>query len=497
MHKKTGDRIPGIPRSSPNPETLSTILRRCGIDLSREGLDRLWTYHQLLREGNVELNLTRIHNFENMVLKLYVDSILPGLLLPLPSPLLDLGTGPGMPGIPLKIAFPELEIILAEGRKKRVAFLEEVCARLGLESVRVVGRRISPSYDEPVRGVITRAVEKMADTLDRVEGCLEEGGWVVFMKGPRCDEEVETAVRKHAGRYRFKEKIAYAIPGTSHRRILVVFERRSPRPSVVRTEMQARGRHKVITSLSNPEYKKLRRILKPKGAKKERRTLVCGEKVLRDVFRRHGHRIVRWVTWQGGPPPPETPDFQGVWMELDKALYRDLDMFGTGGPLAVVRVPDTQVWNPLDGTPPGCTLLLPFQDPENVGAAVRSAAAFGVRRVVVLKEGAYPFHPKAVRASAGAVFDIPIFMGPSLDELPADLPVVALSREGRPVDEVEFPNAFGLLPGVEGPGLPRMWRDRAVAVPMSETVDSLNAAVAVSVVLYEWSKRRRLETPGT
>ena len=98
---------------------MAALLERSGIKLSEHQLDQLWLYHKLLRRYNPELNLTRIHNFTNMVLKLYVDSILPGTLMDLPSPLLDLGTGPGMPGIPLKIAYPNLEILLAESRKNR------------------------------------------------------------------------------------------------------------------------------------------------------------------------------------------------------------------------------------------------------------------------------------------------------------------------------------------------------------------------------------------
>ena len=61
---------------SPGPQSLETILKRCGIALDPAQLDLLWRYHQMLRKANAELNLTRIHNFENMVLKHYVDSLL-------------------------------------------------------------------------------------------------------------------------------------------------------------------------------------------------------------------------------------------------------------------------------------------------------------------------------------------------------------------------------------------------------------------------------------
>ena len=117
---------------SPGPQSLEAILKRCGIALDARQLDLLWRYHQILRQANAELNLTRIHNFENMVLKHYVDSLLVLDFIELPAPLIDMGSGPGLPGIPLKIARPELPMILAEPRGARAAFLRDVCAELGL-----------------------------------------------------------------------------------------------------------------------------------------------------------------------------------------------------------------------------------------------------------------------------------------------------------------------------------------------------------------------------
>src|SRR5436309_11613179 len=120
---------------TPGRASLEAILKRCGIALSSDQIDRLWAHHRMLRAANAELNLTRIHNFENMVLKHYVDSLLVLKLEALPSPLMDMGSGPGLPGIPLKIARPELEMILAEPRGARADFLGEVCTRLALERV--------------------------------------------------------------------------------------------------------------------------------------------------------------------------------------------------------------------------------------------------------------------------------------------------------------------------------------------------------------------------
>src|SRR5438093_10826583 len=108
---------------TPSRSLLKTLIEQCGIRLDPTQLDRLWAYHGLLRAANAELNLTRIHNFENMVLKHYVDSLLVLNFENLPTPLIDMGSGPGLPGIPLKIARPEVEMILAEPRGARAEFL--------------------------------------------------------------------------------------------------------------------------------------------------------------------------------------------------------------------------------------------------------------------------------------------------------------------------------------------------------------------------------------
>ncbi|MEJ5349063.1 MAG: 16S rRNA (guanine(527)-N(7))-methyltransferase RsmG [Desulfosoma sp.] len=479
---------------SPSPQSLAAILEQSGVRATARQLDQLWTYHQWLRKHNVELNLTRVHNFENMVRKLYVDSILPGILRPLPSPLLDLGTGPGMPGIPLKIFNPDLQVVLAESRQHRVRFLQEVCEALQLKGVQIEGRRIGPSYDRPVRGVITRAVESMEETMERIEGCLEQGGHLLFMKGPHCDEELERALRLFTGRFALLEDRAYVLPGTSHQRRLVVFKRLSERPVVARKAAAAAGRHKTITSFDNADFKKLQRALTSKGIRKEGICLVSGPKVVRDVLGSQPNLVEGWISVQGGPPPPSTCGEHVTWLELDKALFDVLDLFGTDQPLLSVRVPAMPSWTPADGLNKGCTLFVPFQDPENVGAVLRSAAAFGVTAVVLLKESAHPFHPKAIRASSGAVFRLQLFSGPALADLPTTLPIIALSQEGRPVHEVSFPETFGLLAGLEGPGLPEPWRRHAMAIPMALGTESLNAATATAVALYEW--RRRAVSPA-
>jgi 16S rRNA (guanine(527)-N(7))-methyltransferase RsmG len=252
---------------TPGRKSLETLLRRCGIRLSSGQYDALWTYHQQLREANAALNLTRIHSFENMVLKHYVDSLLVLNFVELPSPLIDMGTGPGLPGLPLKIARPEVEMILAEPRGARAEFLRSVCDRLALEGVEVFAGKVGPRFPKTVAGVITRAVGAIPETLDRVANCLEPGGRMIFMKGPDCDAEIAEARDSHAASFRLLADHAYQIPGTPHDRRLVIYERLEGPARVVPHAVEAEhaGPIRVVSSEANPTFKLCRELLASRG----------------------------------------------------------------------------------------------------------------------------------------------------------------------------------------------------------------------------------------
>lgn len=477
-------------RSCPEPPKMADLLQSCGIHLAAGQVRKLWEYHRLLRQSNPELNLTRIHNFTSMVLKLYADSILPGRLMELPSPLLDLGSGPGMPGIPLKIAYPHLRITLAESRRKRVAFLEKVRQTLALEGLEIIGEKITPAFEMPMAGVITRALESIALTLERISGCLEREGLAIFMKGPNCDAEIGEAHERCGRDYRMLKDHPYRIPGTSHQRRLVVFERTGEPPRIKKDRAMKRYGVRLIDSEKNELFRDLKKLLGSRGIKKQQRALVSGSKQVADVLGQKPDLCEAWISpGDGFPPPPEAPE-QLAWYQVEQHLFAKIDIFGTGSPLLLVRIPAIPKWEPQDGLPDGCTLFIPFQDPENVGAVIRSAVAFGVVQVILLAESAHPCHPKALRASGGAVLEAKLRAGPSLGELPADLPLFALAADGQDLSRVVFPTSFGLLVGMEGPGLPQNWKQRTVAIPISHRVESLNAATAAAIALYVWSRSR-------
>jgi 16S rRNA (guanine527-N7)-methyltransferase len=205
------------------------MLVRAGIELNAEKTELLWRYHVLLRDRNADRDLTRIVGFESMVVKHYIDSLIVGNLVKLPSPLLDIGSGAGLPGIPLKIRYPHLRITLAEPRPRRVQFLGDVRASLHLEGLEIFDHRVSSrSYTEPVAGVITRAFETIDKTLARTTGCTGVGTLFIFMKGPGVNEEIDEAMSRFGDSVRLVSDKPYSLPNTPHQRRLVVLERTKP-----------------------------------------------------------------------------------------------------------------------------------------------------------------------------------------------------------------------------------------------------------------------------
>ena len=220
---------PGAQKWAPTKESMVEMLSRCGIGLDDKQVERLWAYHNLVRKRNQDQELTRLIGFETIVMKHYVDSMIVGDLFPLPSPIVDIGTGAGFPGIPLKIRFPKLELILAEPRPKRVKFLQEAIKVLGLNNTSIFPHRVvSRSFQQPVKGVITRAVETMDKTLARTSACVQEGGFVIFMKGPNCGAEIKDCKSRFKKQYKVIHSERYSLPGTPHERRLVVWERLLP-----------------------------------------------------------------------------------------------------------------------------------------------------------------------------------------------------------------------------------------------------------------------------
>ncbi|MGE3760545.1 MAG: 16S rRNA (guanine(527)-N(7))-methyltransferase RsmG, partial [Pseudobdellovibrionaceae bacterium] len=183
-------------------DRLFDIFRNHGFaDYPHEKRAQLVKFYQLLMETQAHNNFTRLLKIRDVGIKHFIDCLLVPQLTNLKFPLMDLGTGPGFPGIPLKIEFPNEKIILAEGVQKRVEFLKKVREEMGLKKLDVIGRNINPSFLYPVQGVITRAVEDIGNTLSNVINSLQTGGRVYFMNGPGVYPEIPAAEKIHKEYY--------------------------------------------------------------------------------------------------------------------------------------------------------------------------------------------------------------------------------------------------------------------------------------------------------
>lgn len=482
----------------PSPQRLKQLLARWGCPLDDRKIEQLWHYHTMLRQANEELNMTRIHNFEAMVLKHYVDCLLPTRLTSLPGPLLDMGTGPGLPGIVLKIARPEIPMILADTRSVRCQFLEDVVRQLGLKDIEIFFGSITPKYKQTLGGVITRAVADVPETLRRVRNCLDVGGRLILMKGPDCDAEMREAKAHYGDEFQLVEDHAYTLPESTNDRRLLVYERTAVlNKAVDETGDDESGLKSTIrpireiASTTNPNYQTCLDIQQGRGIRKQGLALISGRKMVDEVLNQYPELVEAWITDRDGAAPPENCPAEATWLRLTKPLWEELDQFGTRSPMLRVRVPKLQSIDLQLAGLPGCTLLVPFQDPENVGAVLRSAAAFQVDRVVLLQEAAHPFHPKSLRAGGPPLLGLTIMTGPSIKDLPEmQLPLIALGADGEEIQARPWPESFALLAGVEGPGLPAGLPNVVkVGIPIAENVESLNASVATAIALYDWRRR--------
>jgi 16S rRNA (guanine527-N7)-methyltransferase len=306
-------------------------------------------------------------------------------------------------------------------------------------------------------------------------------------------------VSTHGALFRLAADHAYVIPGTTHDRRLVVFERlegepmpgRSGSPRLCSSDAAARGfagRVREITSATNPTFQHCRDILTGPGIRKHGEAIVSGSRIRAEVLARFGDRVLGWLTGPEGPPPP---DDALEWLRLSAALFKQIDVVGTHDPLLMVRVPEIPTWSDAAPWPSGCSVFVPFQDPENVGAVIRSAAAFGAARVVLLREAAHPFLPRASRAAGPALFQVPLLAGPPLASLRVEsVPLIALDLTGAELEEAPFPERFGLVVGAEGPGLPEaLRRGERRRITIAPGVESLNAATAAAIALHAWARR--------
>ena len=206
-------------------DRIRDVFRNHDFDDVSHAHRRMFTeFFFMLMEEQKSHNSTRLRTLREVALKHFVDCLMVLRVTKLEFPLLDVGTGPGFPGIPLKIMLPDSPIILAEGVQKRVEFLKRVREKLNLKNLDIIGRQVNEEFCYPVRAAITRAFADTSETLVHVSNCVQTGGKVFLMKGPNIEDEI-AAAKKLSKSYKLLENTSYSLPNSPHERRMLVFEK--------------------------------------------------------------------------------------------------------------------------------------------------------------------------------------------------------------------------------------------------------------------------------
>lgn len=200
------------------------------IEVSEEAISRLYLYLDELIKWNRKINLVAKAPVELIIETHFLDSL---TLLPLltacpPPGLLDIGSGAGFPGLPLKIVRPDLEVTLVEPRQKRVSFLKHIIRTLKLKGIKVSDERVEKGNN--INGqdnfplITSRAFNSISQFLALTAGLSAPQGRVICMKGPKAPEEIkEWQHNTPDSPYRLTEIIEAPLPFSKQTRNLVIF----------------------------------------------------------------------------------------------------------------------------------------------------------------------------------------------------------------------------------------------------------------------------------
>jgi len=213
-------------------------MNELGIQLTDIQKQQFVDYYELLIEKNKVMNLTAITEFKEVINKHFIDSVSLIKAYELSNQkILDLGTGAGFPGIPLKIVFPDTEIVLLDSLNKRILFLNEVIQKLGFKKITALHGRAEDygkdrNYREQFDLCVSRAVAKLSSLSEYCLPFVKKEGCFVSYKSGQVETELEESAKAIKVLGAKVEKVKeFILPGTDIERTLVVLKKIKNTPS--------------------------------------------------------------------------------------------------------------------------------------------------------------------------------------------------------------------------------------------------------------------------
>lgn len=253
-----------------------------------------------------------------------------------------------------------------------------------------------------------------------------------------------------------------------------------------------------ITSPQNSNFKFWRELKSAKAIRESRQFFLMGEKIVKEFLSWSPHHPAgkKFSILSEIYPDSQTPLTSGETnqFELPNGLFKEIDFIGTNFNLLLLEFKEFEKAD-FTSAPKNLELIAPLGDPGNMGALIRSALAFQAKKIFLTKESCHPFHPRAFKASAGASLLMDFAQS---EESFLDIPVHShdyfLDQDGQSIFNFSWPKNLRLWLGEEGPGLSSLSKKfpkQILTIP-SENVESLNATVAASIAICEWSQKTQV-----